>query len=79
MNKITKLIITATMISTASFAAGSDQKGKEDLASAPASPAAAPVLQIQADHVITKMPPTFYGLMTEPEDHLQGFVFCESR
>ncbi len=24
-----------------------------------------PVLQIQADHVTARMPPTFYGLMTE--------------
>jgi alpha-N-arabinofuranosidase len=24
-----------------------------------------PVVQVQADHVVTKMPPTFYGLMTE--------------
>ena len=27
--------------------------------------ATVPTLQIQADHVIAKMPPTFYGLMTE--------------
>ncbi len=31
----------------------------------PTTNAPMPVLQIQADHVTAKMPPTFYGLMTE--------------
>ena len=76
MINITKLMLAVTLTSTAAFAAGADQKIED--AQPVLTGSKIPVVQIKADQVTTKMPSTFYGLMTEEINYsYEGGLYAE--